>query len=65
MVNDDYNAAVRNEFDRLEGSVPYGVCYQVPLETLRSLVDAEAGAAFYARWRDTDVVDRSTATDLR
>ncbi len=52
------------EFDRLAGAVPYGVCYQIGLDTLRSLKTPEEGRAFYARWLKTDVVDATDNTNL-
>lgn len=52
------------EFNRLEKTVPYGVCYQVHIETLRALKTPEEGRAFYARWLGTDVVSAAGKTDL-
>lgn len=57
----DRNTLVGVEFDRLEGTVPYGVCFQVPLATLRAMRTPDEGRAFYARWRNAEPVDRSDA----
>lgn len=63
-MNQEQHDAIVAEHDRLGGSVPFGVCFQVPIDTLRQLPDADAGRAFYAEWRNTDVVSVADATNL-
>ncbi len=52
------------EHARLEGSVPYGLFYQVPIETLRALKTPEEGRAFYEQWKKGGISAKGK-TDLR
>ena len=57
-------AEILAECDRLGGAIPYGVCAQTPLATLRALKSPAEARAFYRQWREIGAVTRVGATDL-